>query len=111
MTAQKARHSHVGLRTDRPMQDSAHCANLAKHSKTRKTSDQISTLCSLPHDIVGNIIRELSFKDKCSLELVGKEFNALLSNPSSVEGLWGTCNLMSDPNLDNYFDSKEDVMG
>ncbi len=70
-----------------------------------------ATLCALSRDIIRKIIPELSFKDKCSLELVSIEFYSILSAPSSAEGLWGTCDLMSDLKLDGNFDSKDDIMG
>ncbi len=101
----------MSLRINILLQNSAQFANMAKHSRKGKASEREATLCSLPRDIMGKIIRALSFKDKCSLELVGREFNTLLSNPSSAEGLWSTCDLMSDLNLNDHFDSKENVMG
>ncbi len=65
---------------------------------------------SLPHDTLGKIIRELSFQDKCSLELVGQEFHDLLGSPSPADKLWGTCDLMSDLKVRQYIDSTGDIM-
>lgn len=92
------------------MEASVHSADMAEHARTQEASDRPATWSSLTQDILGNIVRPLSFKDKCSLELVGKDLHALLSNPMSTEGLWGTCDILADLRLRDHFDSKEDIM-
>ena len=80
----------------------------------RKVSDASASLCSLPDDILRRIILEitrgLSFQERCSLELVDKSFHAVISNPLPSDGMWGTCDLMSDLKLDNNFGRKEDIL-
>ena len=76
----------------------------------QEAGDEVVTLCTLPNDILGKIIRLTSFRDRCSLELLDKQHHALLSNPLPSEGLWGSCNLMDDLRLVDNFDSKEDIM-
>ena len=77
---------------------------------TQEADDEDVTLDTLPNDILGKIIRETTFRDKCSLELLNKQFHTLLSNPLSTEGLWGSCNLIHDLKLVDNFGSKEDIM-
>ena len=91
------------------MQHEIDSANMSDHTTSQEASDEVATLCSLPHDILKNIIRELSFKDKFSLELVGRGFHHLLSHASSVEGLWGTCDFVSDLALDDRFYRSLDI--
>ncbi len=71
-------------------------------------SERSCTLCDLPNDILKKIIRPLSFKEKFSLELMSRHLYALLSKPVPSEGLWGSCDLMSDLRLNERYvhDSK-----
>ncbi len=69
-----------------------------------------ASLPSLPNEILEKVIHLLSFKDRCSGELIDKHFNALLSNPSPLDGLWGICNLMVDLKLIKNFEIKEDLI-
>ena len=85
------------------MQQKIHSAHIANHASAQEASDGEVPFCSMPHDILKSIIQELSFKDKVSLELVGRDLHALLSHPSPTEGLWSTCNLVSDLTLDDRF--------
>ena len=79
-------------------------------SSKQRSGQEGAILSSLPNDILAKIIRPLSFQEKCSLELVSRGFHAILSHPLPAEGLWGTCDLLSDTNLEVDFDSREDVM-
>ncbi len=83
---------------------------MAEPAETQEASERIANLHTLPHDILGRIVRELSFQGKCSLELVGQEFHDLLGSPSPTQGLWGTCDLMSDLRVKQRFDSTGDIM-
>ena len=77
---------------------------------TQSDDGQKRTLCTLPNDILGKLIQELSFQDKCALELLCRQFHILLCNPVAAEGMWGTCDLMSDLRLEESFGKREDVM-
>ena len=74
----------------------------------REGSD--TSLCLLPNDILKRITRGLSLQERCSLELVDKRLHALLRYPLPSEGIWGTCDLMSDLKLDDNFGKKEDIL-
>ena len=82
----------------------------AKKCSKKHNANRSATLCSLPVDILGDIVRFLDFQDKCSLELVARSLHALLSSPSAAEGLWGRCDLMLDLKLDANFDKKDIIM-
>ena len=64
---------------------------------------------SLPDDILAKIIRAVSFRDKCALELVDRQFHALLSRPQPMEELWGRCDFTSDLKLGDNLECKEDI--
>ena len=83
---------------------------MAKHARTDKASDRPATLGCLPRDTLGNIVRNVSFQDKSTLQLVSRDFHDLLRKPVSTEGLWGTCDLMPDLRLEDHFDSRENIM-
>ena len=85
-------------------------ASMAKRKRTQEASDRQATLCSLPSDIMGKIIRDLMFQDKCSLEVVNKGMYDLLSKPVSADGLWGTCDLMSDLKFNDKFEHKDSII-
>ena len=91
------------------MQCTVRSFSIAKHAKAQNAGDRATTLSSLPHDTLRKIIRELSFQDKCSLELSCQEFYTLLSSPSPTEGLWGTCDLSLDLKVKQGFDSTGDL--
>ena len=78
--------------------------------KTHKVSQERAVFLSLPDDVVRKIIQALSFRDKCCFELVNKSSHALLSDPSPTEGLWGTCDLITDLRLNYRFDKREESM-
>ncbi len=78
-------------------------------ASTQEASDVGCTLCSLPDEILEKIIRALTFRDKCALELVGRQFYTLLSNPLPMEELWGRCDFTSDLKLGDNFHCKEDI--
>ncbi len=82
----------------------------AKERSKKHNANRSATLCSLPVDILGDIVRSLDFQDKCSLELVARSLHALLSSPSAADGLWGRCDLMWDLKLDANFDKKDIIM-
>ena len=82
---------------------------MAKHAKAQKAGDGAITLSSLPHDTLRKIIRELSFQDKCSLELSCQELYSFLSRTSPAEGLWGTCDLRLDLKVKQGFDRTGDL--
>lgn len=92
------------------MQHDIDSADMKYHDTPQGTSDGAANLCVLPHDILKSIIRGLSFRDKCSLELISRGFHALLSHPSSADGLWGPCNSISDLTLDDRFCRNVDIM-
>ncbi len=92
------------------MPHSVRSQDMAKEVELQEASGCVATLCSLPHDTLKKIIRELTFLDKCSLELVCQDFYNVLSRPSPTEGLWGTCDLMADLKVKQRFDSTGDIM-
>lgn len=102
-------HSKVALTAGDDMQCTVHSADVSKHVKAREAGDRIATLFSLPHDTLGKINQELSFQDKCRLELSCHELYDLLSSPSPAKGLWGTCDLMLDLKVKERFDSTSDI--
>ena len=67
-------------------------------------------MCSLPDDILKEIIGPLSFQDKRSLEVLCQGFRNILSSPVLLEGLWGKCDLMSDLGLHKDLDRKDDIV-
>lgn len=95
-------------------------AAMLEQADRQKYRRSIATICALPNEILGDIIRPLSFKDKCSLELSCRCFNSLLSRPLPTDGLWGRCDLVSDLwgrcdlvsdlKLDRELDSRKDIM-
>ena len=78
----------------------------------QEAGDEGFALYSLPNDVLGGIIREnsMSLRDKCSLELLNKQSRSVFNSLLLTEGLWGSCNLMTDLRLVDNFDKKEDVM-
>ena len=92
------------------MKDRAKSVIMQTDAKARKISEKWTTFSSLPNDILEKILQPLRFKDKCSLELIDKHFNSLLSNPSPVDGLWGRCDLSRDLSLIKRFNMKEDLV-
>ena len=83
---------------------------MTSDASRQEAGDEGVTLYTLPNKILWKIIRETTFRDKCSLELLNKRFHSLLSYSLPKEGLWGSCNLMDDLRLVDNFDSKEDIM-
>ena len=79
-------------------------------ASSERSSDGTGILLSLPDEILGEIIRALSFQDKCHLECVNKQLQALLKSPSPREGLWGRCDLMLDLKLDVNILQKVEIM-
>ncbi len=47
----------------------------------------------LPEDVLCQIIKHLSWHDKCQLQLVSRKLYAVMLNPPEGEGLWGECDL------------------
>ena len=82
---------------------------MTNHASSQKADDGVVTFNSMPHDILKSIISELNFKDKCSLEHVGRGLHALLSRPPPDEGLWDTCDLVSDLSMDDRFYRNTDI--
>ena len=83
---------------------------IVHRANRQETGDKGVTFDALPDDLLREIVRELSFRDRCSLELQNKQFHTLLSNPLPTEGLWGSCNLIKDLRLVEAGDKKEDIM-
>ena len=85
-------------------------ATMTKHKGTQQTIGNADALHTIPYEILKQIVRPLSFQDKCSLEVLCQGFRNLLSAPLPSEKLWGKCDLMSDLQLDDRFNKKEDIM-
>ena len=57
--------------------------------------DTASVTC-LPDEVLSLIIQRVKFRDKCSLQLVCRAFNKLLSCPTSGQvQLWGACDILA----------------
>ena len=51
-------------------------------------------ITKLPDDVLSHVLQHLYFQEKCTLQLVCRRLNALLSSPHP--GLWGQLNLVID---------------
>ena len=58
--------------------------------------DSSSVTC-LPDEVLSLIIQRVSFREKCSLQLVCRTFNRLLSCPTpGGTQLWGMCDVLAN---------------